>query len=171
MAYYKRRIKLIQPRLQLKLTGWFLSVTAIGMLLQYLLLGFFLTQLAVQLPGQGAYVVGQADKMLLQSLGLSFVLILPLTLAVGILVTFKVAGPVYRFEKHLQSIAQGEEVGACRIRKGDELQELCRRINAAVDALRARAAGAQTVPAQVGAAHDVPAALPTPTSGEPQRLT
>jgi methyl-accepting chemotaxis protein len=170
MAHYKRRIKLIQPRLQLKLTGWFLSVTAIGMLLQYLLLGFFLTQLAVQLPGQGAYVVSQADKMLLQSLGLSFVLVLPLTVAVGILVTFKVAGPVYRFEKHLQSIAQGEDVGPCRIRKGDELQELCRRINAAVDALRARSTAVQANAAQALAGREVPAALPTSGSGQPQRL-
>jgi hypothetical protein len=184
MAHYKRRIKLIQPRLQLKLTGWFLSVTLIGMLLQYMLLGYFLTQLAMQLPGQGGYVVAQADRMLLQSLGLSFVLVLPLTLAVGILVTFKVAGPVYRFEKHLDSVARGEDVGPCRIRKGDELQELCRRINAAVDALRAR-----TAPVAAPAAHEVhevPAALPgsagqssahsqatgaTPASGQTQRLS
>jgi len=174
MAQYKRRIKLIQPRLQLKLTGWFLSVTMIGMLLQYMLLGFFLTQLAMQLPGQGAYVVAQADRMLLQALGLSFVLILPLTLAVGILVTFKVAGPIYRFEKHLQSIAQGEEVGPCRIRKGDELQELCRRINAAVDALRSRpaapAAAETSAPSSRQLASETPPALPSQNSGQPQRL-
>lgn len=165
MAKYKRRIKLIQPRLQLKLTGWFLSVTAIGMLLQYMLFGFFLTELAIQLPGQGAYLVAQADKMLLQALGISFVLALPLTLAVGILVTFKVAGPVYRFEEHLKSIARGEDIGPCRIRKGDELQELCRRLNSAVDALRARAAAPST-PLEVRAetAQEAAPALPSSTA-------
>ena len=70
----------------------------------------------------------------------------------------------------LQSIAQGEDVGPCRIRKGDELQELCRRINAAVDALRARSTAVQANAAQALAGREVPAALPTSGSGQPQRL-
>jgi hypothetical protein len=162
MTQYKRRIKLIRPRLQLKLTGWFLSVTVIGLLLQYLLFGYFLTELALQLPGQGAYLVAQADVMLLKALGLTAVLVMPLTVAVGILVTFRVAGPVYRFEQHLGSLARGEDPGPCRIRKGDELQDLCRRINEAVVTLRAapgqepeRAPGADATRAA-----DPPTALP-----------
>lgn len=159
MAKYKRRIKLIQPRLQLKLTGWFLSVTVIGLLLQYILFGYFLTQLALQLPGQGAYLVAQADGMLMKALGLTFLLVLPLTLAVGILVTFRVAGPVYRFEQHLGSIARGEDPGTCRIRKGDELQGLCDHINAAVGTLRAGGAPARAGTDEPGA--ELPrAALP-----------
>ena len=123
MTKYKRRIKLIRPRLQLKLTGWFLSVTVIGLLLQYMLFGYFLTQLALQLPGQGGYLVAQADGMLLKALGLTAVLVLPLTVAVGILVTFRVAGPVYRFEQHLGSLARGEDPGTCSIRKGDVVMD------------------------------------------------
>ena len=72
----------------------------------------------------------------LEILLVSFGMLLPLTIAVGILVTFRIAGPVYRFEKYLKQVIDGEEVGPCRIRDGDEFQELCELINQATAPLR-----------------------------------
>jgi signal transduction histidine kinase len=70
--------------------------------------------------------------------------LLPTMLVVGILVTHRIAGPVYRFEQYLGALARGENPGPCHIRRGDELQELCQQINAAFETLRARAGRADT---------------------------
>ena len=46
------------------------------------------------------------------------------------------ARPVDRVEGSRGKIARGERVGPRRIRQGDELQELCRRLNSAIARLR-----------------------------------
>ncbi len=135
---HKRRIKLIRPRLQLKLIGWFLGVATLALLMQYLLFAWSVSELAVESPDGVAALSVQAAPMLLRALLMSFLFLLPLIALVGVLVTFRIAGPVYRFETYLAQIARGEEVGPCRIREGDELRELCDRINQAVTALRAQ---------------------------------
>ena len=81
-------------------------------------------------------------------------------IAVGILVTFRVAGPVYRFEQHLGSLARGEDPGTCRIRKGDELQDLCASINAAVETLRGQGQGEASPPVPQSGTAAPQAALP-----------
>ena len=74
--------------------------------------------------------------------------LLPLMLVVGVLVTHRVAGPIYRFEQHLGAIARGEDPGVCRIRKTDELHDLCRIINEAVDAMKTQADGSEATGAE-----------------------
>ena len=132
-----RRRKLIKPRLQLKMIGVFLGISALGFLLQAILMSWRLTNLAADLPAGGEVLQVAAPRLLVETLLLSFAILLPLTLAIGTLVTFRVAGPVYRFEQHLGRIVRGEAVDACRIRKHDEFQELCTVLNEAVDSLRA----------------------------------
>jgi hypothetical protein len=134
---YRRRVKLILPRLQLTLVAWFLAVTAVGLLLQFALLGAFLTRFASALPEGGARVAEQGMEMLVGALLASLLLVLPVAVGVGILATFKIAGPIYRFERYFEELARGEWNGPCHIRKGDALQETCDKLNAAVAALRA----------------------------------
>lgn len=133
---YRRRVKLILPRLQLTLAAWFLAVTVVGLLLQFALLGAFLTRFASALPEGGARVAEQGMEMLVGALMASLVLIVPVAIGVGILTTFKIAGPIYRFERYFEELARGEWNGPCQIRKGDALQETCDKLNAAVAALR-----------------------------------
>ena len=132
----RRKIKLIQPRLQLTLVGWFLAVAVTGLVLQVLLLGAFLAELASTLPDEGAAVAASADGMLVEALLVSLLFLVPMTVGVGILATFRIAGPIYRFETYLDKVARGEEVGPCQLRKGDQLQGLCERINEALAAAR-----------------------------------
>jgi len=134
---FRRRVKLIQPRLQLTLVGWFLAMSVLGLMLQFALLGAFLTRFAASLPDDGGRLADQGLGMLLGALGITLVLVVPLTIGVGILTTFKIAGPIYRFERYFEELARGEWNGPCRIRKGDALQETCDKLNAAVEALRA----------------------------------
>jgi hypothetical protein len=164
MAQHKRKIKLIQPSLQLKLIGWFLGVAALALVMQFLLVTMAMSDLAADLPNDGRYLIESSTSRALLALGISFLVLMPLSLLVGVLVTFRIAGPIYRFEQHFKAIARGEDPGACRIRKDDELQEFCGHLNSALDTLRAR--GAST-PASSG---DVEApSAPLPKSGELER--
>lgn len=74
-------------------------------------------------------------------------LLVPVMTLVGILITHRIAGPAYRMRMHLEAIeTTGEIPGPCKIRKGDELQELCSLLNQAIEVV---AQGTHTVePAQ-----------------------
>ena len=130
---YKRRIKIIKPRLQLKLVSIFVGLAALAVLLQSVLLAHRLTELSTEVPVGGQYLVDAMPGIVSEILIFTFGLVLPLIFAVGILITHRIAGPVYRFEQHLTRVARGERVEPCRIREGDELQELCAIINLAME--------------------------------------
>lgn len=133
---YRRRRKLIKPRLQLKLVFTFAGISMLAFLLQYLLLARELTQFASRLPSGGDELMAGAPQMLTQVLLTSFGVLLPVIFTVGIFVTFRIAGPVYRFEQYLGQIQSGEAQTPCKLRDGDELNELCEVINAATKPLR-----------------------------------
>ena len=136
---FKRKKKLINPALQLRLIGTFFGVAGICLLLQALLLGLYLTEAARAMPAGGPDLLTRIPALIRNSLFVSFGVFVPLVLAIGIHRTFRMVGPIYRFEQHLKGIARGEDMGLCRIRKRDDLQELCRLINAAVQRLQADA--------------------------------
>lgn len=139
-GFQRRRVKLIKPQLQLKLVGVFVGLSALGFLLQSLHVGLRLSELASHVPEGGSYLMAMLPALPLEILLVSFGMLLPLTIAVGIMVTFRIAGPVYRFEQYLKAVVRGEELGPCRIRKGDEFQELCELINEATAPVRAQRA-------------------------------
>ncbi|MEX1023875.1 MAG: hypothetical protein WD226_02255 [Planctomycetota bacterium] len=137
---YKRRIKIIKPRLQLKLVGIFVGISALGFLLQSLIVGLRLAETAMSLPDDGGMLMGLLPRLPIEILVFSFGMVLPLTFAVGVVATHRIAGPVYRFEQYLESVKRGEQLDPCRLRKTDELQELCQLINEVTEPLRQRAA-------------------------------
>ena len=146
MARSKRRITLIQPRFQLKLTLSFLGVCVLALTLQFLLFTSALTRLALELPHDGPLLLESVPKYSLVILGISFLVLMPMTLFAGILFTFRIAGPLYRFEMFLRAIIRGERPQSCRIRKGDELQEFCVLLNQATAPLREADASAPVTP-------------------------
>jgi hypothetical protein len=85
---------------------------------------------------EGPLLLERIPSHTLWVLAVSFLVLMPLTFGVGVIVTFRVAGPLYRFDQHLKAIARGEDPGECRIRKDDELQDLCATLNAAIGVLR-----------------------------------
>jgi hypothetical protein len=138
---FKRRIKLIKPGLQLKLVAMFAGVSASSLLLQYMLFAARFSEVASTLPDGGSQVLSVLPGILMQVLAMSFAFLLPVMLCVGILATFRIAGPVYRFEQYLKQVARGEVTEPCRIRDGDELWDLCDLINEATAPLRHKTAG------------------------------
>jgi len=151
----RRRTKLIKPRFQLKLVGVFVGLSALGFLLQSLHVGLRLSELAAEVPEGGPYLMAVMPELPLEILAVSFGMLLPLIIAVGIMVTFRVAGPLYRFEQYLRDVRDGREIRPCRLRDGDDLQELCELINQVTEPLRVRNANERE--------SAVPPALPSET--------
>mgnify|MGYP005703992283 CR=1 FL=1 len=76
------------------------------------------------------------DGLLIKVVLTSFVMFLPLVYAVGILTTFRFAGPIYRFEMFLGQVRRGENPADCRLRKGDHLKDFCELLNDVTRPLR-----------------------------------
>lgn len=131
---YKRRNKLPKPTLQLKVVGAFLLVGALCTVFQYVILHRALGELLETFPGIRATFLPQTQEILTRSLFHTLALFIPLTLGVGILVTFRIAGPLRRLEIHLKQVIDGTASGPCRVRRNDELQELAALLNQALTA-------------------------------------
>jgi len=131
-----RTNKLPKPGLQLRLTLVFLLTACAALLVQFVLLNRLLVLLARRLPDQADVLTEEWPSMLVTTLGLSIALMVPFTVGVGVLSTFRVAGPLYRFETYMRAILRGEDPGPCRIRSGDYLQDFCGLLNQLVTTLR-----------------------------------
>jgi hypothetical protein len=116
--------------------GGFLGVAALALLVQTTYLGLLLVELAASMPAGGDFLERVAGDLVLKALVVSMLLLLPLTALVGVHMTFRVAGPLYRFHQYMRSVAAGDDPGPCRLRDGDEFQELCDLINAGLERTR-----------------------------------
>lgn len=131
-----RSIKLIKPSLQLRFSLAFAGLACFASLVMVLILDVVISR-AIEQGGVEASAIDTSEIILIGLLGTLTVLV-PIMMAVGILMTHRIAGPIYRFEQHFKALARGEDPGLCRIRSGDELQELCGLINAGIAGLRAQ---------------------------------
>ncbi|HIG85787.1 MAG TPA: hypothetical protein EYQ25_01960 [Planctomycetes bacterium] len=134
---FQRRRKLIKPSLQLKLTAIFTGLCALSLLLQFILFQSALTSAALELPADSARMLDLSQSIVLKVLAISFLVCLPLTFLVGIMTTFRFAGPVWRFETFLKSILRGEKPQDFTLRKGDQLTELAELLVRSTRPLRA----------------------------------
>jgi hypothetical protein len=135
----KRRLrtkKLIEPRLQLSFAILFAGLSGLGIIVQLLVLHSSMSKLAALLPNDRLLVMTQVPRLLSESLFLTFALLFPLTILVGILMTFRIVGPLYRFRVFLSEVIAGKRPADCVIRKGDELQDFCQMLNLATAPLR-----------------------------------
>jgi len=135
----QRKRKLIEPRIQLRFFLFFLSVSGLAVLIEGIVLNFVLQRVAHEIPTDGEAVLAQIPGALGFSMLVTFGLLAPLTLILGLQTTFPIVGPLHRIREYLGQIAAGERPGPCRIRQGDELQDLCEAINRAVAPLQGSA--------------------------------
>jgi len=145
---WMRRSTLPQPRLQLRLAGAFAGLCALSLVAQALVLATELSKLADALPSGGLYLSEALPGTLARTLAISALLVLPSLLLIGIRMTFRIAGPMFRFERYLEAVARGERPGPCQIRRTDELQEFCAKLNAALESARAQGVAEGTAPGE-----------------------
>lgn len=150
MNQYKklRRKKLIEPRIQLRFGLLFLSLAMVAVLVQSIVIVNVIQQVARRLPNDGVELTSELPFILAGTTLLTLILLAPLSLVIGIRSTFPLVGPLYRFRAHLGELAAGRNPGPCRIRKTDELQDLCVLINEAME----------RIPGQAGTAAEADAA-------------
>lgn len=129
MDVNRRRIKIIRPKLQMKLVLTSVGLTLLALMLQFMVFLRTMTSIAGSLPADRDVLMDAVPEVLIQSLLLTFCIVVPLVFLVGVLLTFRIAGPVYRFEAYIKQILNGENPGECKLRDGDELNELCALIN------------------------------------------
>jgi len=113
----------------------FACMAACSVLLQSIALAATMGFLADELPYDGNVLMGETLGFLRLNLLVTLAFVLPLNLIIGRTVTFKIAGPLYRFEVYLKQLIRGERPGPCRIRRSDELQDFCGLLNEAVKPL------------------------------------
>ena len=132
----RRKKRLIEPRLQLRFSMIFLTSAALAALVQSITFSFLLMKTADRLPNDGLELKSSLMDVLAASFFVTLAILVPLTMAVGITATHKVVGPLYRFRVFLTDLAAGRRPADCKIREGDELQDLCALLNQATEPLR-----------------------------------
>jgi len=134
----KRRQYFIAPEFQSRYIRYILLVMfGVGALAAYtvyyksmLLLGGKLANVYPQ--GRLVAIVRSVNIQIL----LSLLLITPLVAIVSLFLSHRMAGPVYRMEKTLVAIANGDISGRITLRKHDEFKALADRINLVVNSMR-----------------------------------
>lgn len=141
---YRRRFRMIHPRLQWRLILTFFGVASLTLCLQYTLFVRAISAIAAELPEDGARVLAIAPGRLGWILALSIGVVFPIVFFVAVKTSQRVLGPLYRIEQYMKQLADGTTDAELRLRQDDELQELCELINRATASLRSRAAEART---------------------------
>lgn len=128
--------KLVHPRLQLRLTLSFVGLSFLALAFQFVLFTSVMSETLDSTPGafadHFAEVAGAYRRVFLISLGV----VLPLTALVGVLTTFRIVGPLFNISRFLRRTLDGENPENCRLRGGDEYQELCELVNEVTAPLR-----------------------------------
>lgn len=128
-TWQKRKRRLINPRLQLRLSIVFLCIACSAVLVEGMVLYRSFAKLSTEMGADRDVLLGSLPGIFVKGILLTLLLTIPATLAIGTLTTHRIAGPLYRFGNFLKQVMAGEHSAPCRIRKGDELQELCDTLN------------------------------------------
>ncbi|MFT7670477.1 MAG: hypothetical protein ACI8X5_003186 [Planctomycetota bacterium] len=134
-----RKKNLVRPVLQIKMTLAFMATSAVLMALMGCLVIWQLTDSSGSDPMFSDRVLSEVMPALSSSFVITMVLLMPVTMVVGVLSTFLVAGPLTRFEMFLKSVKAGENPADCKLRDGDELGEFCALLNDVTRPLREEA--------------------------------
>ena len=132
MSIRTRKQRLIKPGLQLRFGFIFLATSVGAVLIHAFLLNWTLTQISHKLPNDESVLLAQWPGVFSKDIIFAIGLMLPMTLVIGVLATFPIAGAIHRIETHLRDVIRGTNVGPCKLRKGDQLQDLCGLMNQAL---------------------------------------
>jgi hypothetical protein len=133
---YKRKKKLIKPKFQLKVAAACLGIALMAVITLMILVNAAVLDFADKGWVDSAALQERWIGVLLTKLGIALAIFAPMTLALGVILMHRVAGPLYRFEMYIGQVVRGETTEPCRIRKGDELQDMCDTLNMLTQPIR-----------------------------------
>jgi hypothetical protein len=126
---YKRTRKLIQPKFQMKIAFACLGIAVMATLVLTVLLNQVVLDFADKGWIDSARVEQEWIGVLVTKLLIALAVLTPMTLALGVILMHRVAGPLYRFRQFVRAVAHGEHPNECRLRKNDELMDFCDLLN------------------------------------------
>jgi len=126
---HKRKRKLIQPRFQMKIAFACLGIAVVATLVLTVLLNQVVLDFADKGWIDAARVEQEWVGVLLTKLLIALAVLTPMTLALGVILMHRVAGPLYRFRQFMAAVARGEHPHECKLRKNDELTDFCELLN------------------------------------------
>jgi signal transduction histidine kinase len=136
---FKRTKYLVSTKFQLRYVGIILLL----MLVTALICSYIIYYTVMVLMGEKLSNVYPQGRLIaiINDLNLkilfSLLLITPIVTAIGIYLSHKIAGPIYRIDKFLDDMVLGNLVSRIVLRKGDELMSVADKINILNDSLRA----------------------------------
>ena len=136
---YRRTKYFIAAKFQLKYVGMIiLLVTLTAIMCSYVIYYTMMLTMGDKLAnvypqGRLISIVNTVNLRIL----LSMLLVVPVVIVVGIYASHKIAGPIYRIEKFLASMADGDLSKPLTLRKHDELMSLAGGVNKVIDSVKA----------------------------------
>lgn len=137
---FKRNIFLINPDFQLRISSYFVVLSVVNIGVFYLSIKYFFdifTKVGkeIGLPENHVYFVFVKDQIFAMNMVflVTSILTIILLLFAGVLISHKVAGPMYRLNNHLNDIADGKkELSEIKFREGDFFPEIADSFNRAI---------------------------------------
>ena len=133
----KRRIKVVDGRFQYRMIAISLTIVLGGLILFAAvgILWYLLARAAGRTPGPDLLLV------ILPPLLLNDLAIMVVAIIVGITVTHRIAGPVYRMAADIDRALSGERGVRVTLRRQDSLAELAEKVNALIERIDGIRAG------------------------------
>ena len=139
MSSYKRKIYLIDPLFQIKVSLYICLFVFVSSLIYPFTIYDLMTNF-IEFASKYAPAVGTGMATKRQSLILVLALwqlgFTTLVFIIGIFFTHRIAGPVYKMKKHLKLIRDGHTSDDLYFRKGDHFQELADEFNLTINKIR-----------------------------------
>ncbi len=114
----------------------FLLIAISCSFLQYMLMTLASSQAIADHPNSVVSMASAFDEASRNYFLASLCALIPLTISIGILLTFRVWGPIYALQKHLELIQEGGDPGELSFRQSDEFQQIPPLVNGAVNGLK-----------------------------------
>jgi len=137
---YRRRIYFIEKEFQTKFILKFCALVAIGGLLTVGILYILaMHSTTVSIVNSRVVVRTTADfilPILIQTVLGIIIIVSIATIAMTLFVSHKIAGPLYRLKKVMETLAEGDFSSDFRIRRFDQLQDLANAFNAMILKIR-----------------------------------
>ena len=128
VGHIKRRQYFVQKNFQSKFILKFCMVLLIGIIISIGLLYLFSENTLTSSFEHSRLVIKNTASAIMPNVFLShsiaFVLIALLTIAVTLLISHKLAGPLFRFQKELKEIGNGDLSNVVKMRKDDQVKAI-----------------------------------------------
>ena len=134
----RRRQKFVRKDLQLRIIfgSLFVALVVLVMNFQLPIMGMWIMRATSSVWLDAHYNV--MIKLLVASFGTSLLLTVPLAVWMGVVFSFQFCGPIYKIKKFFVELNSGRWDRICRLRKGDDLQDVKDVINQYVGLTRDR---------------------------------